>query len=366
MLGAAILRGGSPMGTNPWGANPWAMAAGNAGNPFASMAPFGAMAPFGSMPAFGPMAGVQSLLAMVMAPWGGMKPAGGDSVPWPWNIGAQHAGAWGMPSGGFGALPRWPVMMGAAETAAPARPELPWPWSMMGSMMGNMMGGLGGAAAATAPSRAPSSDYSSGASSAHTTSSSHGTSRAPSANAGTDDPMGISQMINFWSSLAPGAPTASPAPPEPEPEAKPKAPDLTVFFPWMTLWKSSRVPLYFVIFVAAAGLEVADDNIGVRCAAVIVHGDLVQLLDDAAEQHGYAGVAAELGGRRTSFVIRPSVKVPRKCPSTVPLQGPFRGAVAARALLQDVGGELGIEPVLGGQRHHLVGHRLAAGDAACC
>jgi hypothetical protein len=216
--------GGHGAAANPWAAlampgamsagNPWSMSAGGAAaNPMAMLA------------------GAQSMLSLLMAPWGGATPQVGV-LPWPWNAaglaagrgvglgvglgagmgGWPAAGPWGL----FGAGPAWPLTIGfPGLNAAVGTQPLPWPWTFLAAPQqtaglnpwGWPQGGMGMFPGAMFPGLP--------------------------GNPADSDPMGFGPVMRFWSSLVPGAGAA------PQPVAPPANPstDLTKLFPWMAWLK---------------------------------------------------------------------------------------------------------------------------------
>jgi hypothetical protein len=214
-------------------ANPWAaFSGGTAGNPFASLA------------------GLQSMMSLAMATWGGAAPQI-RSMPFPWNAGPWSAGSGSFPNfgnwanvmggwpamgqqmpfgGGTGWPSNWPqnwpmtfVFPGMPGAASAAPSTLPWPWnqfmppqqSAATSIFGwpqGFMGRQGGT---------PSGP------------------KAGAPSAAENDPMGFGQAMKFWSSLMPAASPQPPRATKPEPAPVPADPatDLTKLFPWMSWMK---------------------------------------------------------------------------------------------------------------------------------
>ena len=222
------MAAGWPMASmaGPGAGNPWAaFNGGNTGNPFASIA------------------GLQSMMSMAMATFGGAAPHMG-SMPFAWNAGsgsfpnfgnwATAMGGWpamGQPTpfgGGTGWPQNWTKTFGfPAMPAMPvaATPALPWPWNQFFPQQQS--------APASAFAWPPAfMGMPSGSSSSNT--------KDRAASAAENDPMGFGQAMKFWTSLMPAAaPSQSPlaSKPEPAPAAVDPATDLTKLFPWMSWMK---------------------------------------------------------------------------------------------------------------------------------
>jgi hypothetical protein len=231
------------LGQQQGGGNPWAALNGAMGTawPMASMTGAGSANPWAAFSGgtaanpFASLAGLQSMMSLAMATWGGAAPPMGG-MPFPWNASnLANFGTWanGMSSWpatgqrmGFGPGGGWPVswpmiftfpgMPGMQTAAAPA---LPWPWNQFfPSQQGTATPAFGwpqgmfSGVAPQAPRDTPA--------------------------AAENDPMGFGQAMKFWSSLVPAsAPPQPPRASKPEPAPADPATDLTKLFPWMSWMK---------------------------------------------------------------------------------------------------------------------------------
>ena len=225
--------GGRSAGASPWaawpigggtaGGNPWAALSTAGGNPWSSFGGVASGNPFASL------AGMQSMMSLMMAPWGGGA-SRLATLPWPWGHWAQAGfgqglGGWpgGNPWSTFGAGNGWPMSMGlggvsgvsgfAGPDPTAAGAALPWPWNMLTPQRPN----AGPAAWGLPPGFM-------------------GT--PPTPKAADADPMGFGQVMQFWSAMIPGAATARTSHRrESVAEPAPAAADLSKLFPWMAWMK---------------------------------------------------------------------------------------------------------------------------------